>query len=114
MAPYLFFNGNTFSFIARELFLVLFGDLPPSRKREFSSAVAHSFAGVLDRESMISMVDSLCQTATFAVGDRVETLRGSTRGTIQRILGDGRIAWLPDGGGLEFICLPESLRRVQK
>jgi hypothetical protein len=112
-APFLFFNGNTFSFIGRELALVLFGDLPALRRREISSAVAHYIAGVLDRESMISIVDSLCQTAAFAVGDRVETLRGSTTGTIRRILEDGRIVWLPDGGGLEFTCLPESLRPIR-
>ena len=37
-APFLFFNGNTFSFIGRELALVLFSDLPPVRKKEIASA----------------------------------------------------------------------------
>jgi hypothetical protein len=49
-APFLFFNGNTFATIGRELALALFSDLPPSRKREVSSAIAHYIAGVLDRK----------------------------------------------------------------
>ena len=111
-APFLFLNGNTFSFIGRELSLAVFSDLPPSRKRELSSAVAHYIAGVLDRESMVSAVDSLCESASFQPGDRVQTLRGSTSGTIVRILEDGRIAWRPDGSGLDLIGLPEGLRKL--
>jgi hypothetical protein len=41
-------NGNTFSFIGRELTLALFSDLAPVRKRELASAVTHYIAGVLD------------------------------------------------------------------
>lgn len=108
-APFLFLNGNTFSFIGRELCLALFSDLPASRKRELASAVAHYIAGVLDRDSMISAVDSLWQSASIAVGDRVQTLRGSTRGTVTRNAEDGRIAWRPDGSTLNLIALPESL-----
>jgi hypothetical protein len=33
-APFLFFNGNTFATIGRELALALFSELQPSRKRE--------------------------------------------------------------------------------
>jgi hypothetical protein len=87
----------------------LFSDLPASRKRELASAVAHYIAGVLDRDSMISAVDSLWQSASIAVGDRVQTLRGSTRGTVTRLQEDGRIAWRPDGSTLDLIALPESL-----
>ena len=57
------------------------------------SAVAHYVAGVLDRESMVSIVDSLCESASFRPGDRVQTLRGSTSGVVVRVLDDGRIAW---------------------
>jgi len=38
-APFLFLNGNTFSYIGRELCIALFSDLPALRKRELSSAV---------------------------------------------------------------------------
>ena len=111
-APFLFLNGNTFSFIGRELSLAVFSDLSPVRKRELSSAVAHYIAGVLDRESMISAVESLCESASFVPGDRVQTLRGSTAGRVVKILEDGRVVWTPEGGDTELISLPEGLKKV--
>ena len=94
-APFLFFNGNTFSFFGRELVLALFSDLPAVRRREAASAVAHYIAGVLDRESMTAIVEGLCAAAEFAPGDHVRTLRGSLGGIVQRVLDDGRIQWKP-------------------
>ena len=111
-APFLFLNGNTFSFIGRELSLAVFSDLPSVRRRELSSAVAPYIAGVLDRDSMISAVESLCESASFQPGDRIQTLRGTTSGTILRILEDGRIVWRPDGSGTEFTGLPETLKKA--
>jgi hypothetical protein len=108
-APFLFFNGNTFATIGRELALALFSDLPPVRKREAASAIAHYIAGVLDRESMVEIVESLCESADLKPGDRVKTLRGTTRGVIVRRLDDGRLVWQVDGSGAELMSLPESL-----
>ena len=110
----MFFNGNTFAAIGRELVLAVFSDLPPIRKREASSAVAHYIAGVLDRDSMVSIVESLCEAAEFQSGDRVQTLRGSTHGKILRLFEDGRVVWQPDGTQSELTALPESLARAQK
>ena len=90
--------------------LVLFSDLPPLRKREVSSAVAHYIAGVLDRENMIAIIEGMWEAAALAIGDRVTTLKGTVRGTITAILDDGRLRWRADSG-TEFIALPESLRR---
>ena len=73
------------------------------------SAVAHYVAGVLARETMIEIVESLSQSADWKPGNRVQTLRGSSRGVILRILKDGRIVWRPDGSRAELISLPESL-----
>jgi hypothetical protein len=73
------------------------------------SAIAHYIAGVLDRDPMVAIIESLCETASFQPGDRVKTLRGSTHGCIVRLLDDGRVVWQPDGSGLELIALPESL-----
>ena len=84
------------------------------RRRELASAVAHYIAGVLDRDSMISAVDSLWQSASLSEGDRVQTMRGTTRGIVTRILEDGRIAWRPEGSTLELIALPESLLPVDQ
>jgi hypothetical protein len=110
-APFLFFNGNTFAAIGRQVAFALFSDLPPTRKREVGSAIAHHIAGVLDRESMVEIVESLCETADWKPGDRVKTLRGSLRGTIVRILEDGRVVWRPDDGHAELVALPEALIR---
>jgi hypothetical protein len=70
-APFLFFNGNTFATIGRELSFALFSDLVPGRKREVGSAVAHYVAGVLDREAMVQIIETLCQVADWKPGDRV-------------------------------------------
>ena len=110
-SPFLFFNGNTFAEIGRALATALFSDLPFHRRREASSAVAHFITGVLDQESMISAMDSLWEAASFAPGDRVKTLRGSTRGVILRLLEDGRVVWRPDRTESELMALPESLVR---
>lgn len=108
-APFLFFNGNTFAAIGRELSLALFSDLPPMRKREVSSATAHYIAGVLDRDSMVQVVESLSTSAQeFLPGARVKTFRGSSHGVVVRVLDDGRIVWRSDAGS-ELIALPESL-----
>jgi transcription elongation factor len=48
--------------------------------------VAHYIAGVLDREIMVEIVESLCESASFQPGDHVKTLRGSAQGVIKRIL----------------------------
>jgi hypothetical protein len=109
-APFLFFNGNTFATIGRELALVLFSDLPPARKREISSVVGHYIAGVLDRESTVHLVDELCATSDFKPGDEVQTLRASMRGVIVRVLDDGRVVWRADSGA-ELTTQPESLIR---
>jgi hypothetical protein len=108
-APFLFFNGNTFAAIGRELAFALFSDIVAGRKREIASAVAHYIAGVLDREAMADIVESLCRTTSFHVDDRVKTLRGSLHGRIVRLLDDGRVAWKPDGMANELTGLPESL-----
>jgi hypothetical protein len=81
--------------------------------REVISAVAHYIAGVLDRDSMMRMVNELCESADLQPGDRVKTLRGSMHGTILRVLPDGRVVWRADSGA-ELTGLPESLIREPK
>ena len=80
-APFLFFNGNTFAEVARRTVDLLFADLPLSRRREAASLAAHFVAGVLDRDLMLSGIASVCETADFAAGDCVRTLRGSATGS---------------------------------
>jgi hypothetical protein len=113
-APFLFFNGNTFADIGRQLSAAAFADLPQSRRREVTSAIAHYIAGVLDRESMVEIVESLCESADWKVGDRVRTMRGSTHGVIVEVLANGRIVWKPDGSESQLTGLPESLVREKR
>jgi hypothetical protein len=113
-APFLFFNGNTFADIARTFSDYLFAELPHGRRREATSVVAHYVAGVLDRESMSQILESLCENANYKPGDRVKTLRGSAHGVIKRILDDGRMVWQPEGTQSELTALPESLLREKR
>lgn len=58
-APFLFFNGNTFADTCPPDRCGAFADLPTGRRREVISAVAHYVAGVLDRQSMVEIVETL-------------------------------------------------------
>jgi hypothetical protein len=113
-APFLFFNGNTFAEIARTLTDALFAEFPRARRREAASLAAHYVAGVLDRDPLVNGITSLAESAEFKPGDRVKTLKGSLRGTVHKVLSDGRIAWQPDANKTELIALPESLLRLKK
>ncbi len=110
-APFLFFNGNTFAAIGRELSYALFSDLPVIRMREVGSATAHYIAGVLDRDSMIQIIDTLSAASELEPGTKVRTLRGSTQGVILRVLEDGRVVWRTDAG-TDLTALPETLSRI--
>lgn len=89
----------------------LFAEFPRARRREAASLAAHYIAGVLDREPLVTGISALIESAEFAVGDRVQTLKGSLHGAIRKILSDGRVAWQPDGQKVELFALPESLIR---
>jgi hypothetical protein len=108
-APFLFFNGNTFADVGRNITDFVFAELPTLRRRELISAIAHYIAGVLDYDAMVNTVDTLWQSAQLEVGTRVKTLRGSTHGVIVRVLEDGRVVWRPDGVECDLTGLPESL-----
>jgi len=107
-APFLFFNGNTFAEIGRAIVNALFYDLPLLRRKEVASAAAHYVTGVMRREEMGAMFRSAVRLPSFIPGDRVRTLRGSTRGEIIAILGDGRVKWRTESG-CELIATAESL-----
>ena len=108
-APFLFFNGNTFADFGRRIVAAFLSEVPASRLRQVTSAVAHFIAGVLDREAMVEIVETLCRAADLRTGQRVKTLGGSMHGVIICVMEDGRVAVRPDGGAGELISLPESL-----
>jgi hypothetical protein len=93
---------------------LLLADLATPRRREAASAVAHFIAGVLDREVMVEIIESLCESASFQPGDRIKTLRGSTHGTVVRVRPDGKIVWRPDRSVAELMALPESVIRESR
>jgi hypothetical protein len=113
-SPFLFFNGNTFADIGRRLSAAAFADLPQGRHRQVTSAIAHYVAGVLDRDSMVQIVESLCEAADWKAGDRIKTMRGTTHGVILEVLPDGRVVWKPEGSESQLIALPESLVREKR
>jgi hypothetical protein len=86
----------------------LLADLPSTRLREVTSATAHYIAGVLDRETMMQIVEQMCAAASLTEGARVQTLRGTAQGVVLRVLEDGRILWRTTEG-TELIALPEAL-----
>jgi hypothetical protein len=108
-APFLFFNGNTFADMGRQILGVVFAELPTTRRRQVMSAAAHYIAGVLGWEAMIEIIESLSKTAELEPGARVKTLRGSLQGRVVRLLEDGRVVWRPEGSSGELISLPEGL-----
>jgi hypothetical protein len=108
-APFLFFNGNTFADFGRRISAAFLADVPASRLRQITSAIAHYVAGVLDRASMVEIVETLVVHSNLKVGDRVKTLKGSLRGVITRIFEDGRVSIRPDGSSAEIISLSENL-----
>ena len=89
-------------------------EFPLSRRREASSLAAHYVAGVLDETSLVLGLASLTESFDFQPGDRIKTLRGSTRGVIVRLLEDGRVVWKPKGSHSELVALPESLIRDRR
>jgi hypothetical protein len=108
-SPFLFFSGNTFADIGRQLVSALFAELATGRRREVMSAVGHYIAGVLDREAMVEIVETLSRSADFKPGDHVKTLGGSTHGKVLHVLENGCVVWQPDGSTAELTGLPESL-----
>jgi hypothetical protein len=111
-APFLFFNGNTFAYIGREMSLALFSDLPATRKRAVASSVAHYISGVMDWEMMALFVKEMAESSSIAVGDPVATLKGTLKGIVTNILPDGRIQWRSESDGALMISLPETLKRI--
>ncbi len=108
-APFLFFNGNTFADVARQIVAALFAELSTGRRREVMSAVAHYIAGVLPWEAMVEIVESLSAAVDWKPGDRVKTMRGSLRGVVVKMLDDGRVVWKPDGTDSELTAMPDNL-----
>jgi hypothetical protein len=66
----------------------------------------------LDFEAAVNGINSLLTVEVLNPGDRVSTLRMTTKGKVMRILADGRVAWLPDGRKTELLAAPETLIKL--
>lgn len=59
LAPFQFFNGNTFTFLARNIISDLIHHLPSTKAHTFRSCVAHYVAGRLPPESFEQVMSSI-------------------------------------------------------
>jgi hypothetical protein len=82
-SPFLFFNGNSFASIGATVLSSELGDLPPLKLKTATSAAAHYITGVLDKESMRTIVKEMTEVHLFKQGNRVQTHGGSMHGTIK-------------------------------
>jgi hypothetical protein len=112
-APFLNFNGNVFAELARQILGVATLGLPAARVEVITSLAAHCVAGVLDKTVALDGIKSLLKVEALRPGDPVSTLQSSICGKITRVLADGRVAWLPDNGGIELIATPETLIKTE-
>lgn len=113
-APFLFFNGNTFAEIGRTLALIIFSDLPPSRRSIVVSSIAHYIAGVpeMDKMALTDILNSLTAPKTLTPGTKVQTLKKTLKGTIEKVLPDGRLKIVLDETNLTMIATPDSLLEI--
>ena len=112
-APFLFLNGNTFAEIGRNIAKAIFADVHPTRLKIAASSVAHYIAGVLemDKAAMQNVLESMVQNESFAIGDRVQSLKGSLHGSVKTILPDGRLVVKVDGSSSTVTGLPDTFSR---
>ena len=59
LAPFCFYNGNTFAAIGRTLIQDLLPKLPPMKAHSFRSVVGHYIAGTIGAKEMTDALDDL-------------------------------------------------------
>ena len=52
LAPFCFYNGNTFAAIGRTLILDLLGQMPPDKAHSFRGVVGHYIAGTIGQDEL--------------------------------------------------------------
>ncbi|MCE0498072.1 MAG: hypothetical protein LV481_09025 [Methylacidiphilales bacterium] len=121
LAPFCFYNGNTFVAIIRDSIAHAPG-LSTQRITLAKSLAGHMVAGTAepgeiaqfeqllhDIEHGITTSETL-QPGSYHIGDRVQTLKGTLNGVIIQINADGSIAWKCDQTGAEMTGTPDSLK----
>jgi hypothetical protein len=59
LAPFCFYNGNTFAAIGRTLIVELLGKMPPAQAHSFRSVVGHYIAGTVGDQELDEALKSL-------------------------------------------------------
>jgi len=111
LAPFLFFNGNTFAELGRGLTHALFADVATLRRKLIASLAAHYIAGLPDVDETILTkgLQDLARIEQFSVGDTVATLKRTLTGKITRLNDDGTLVWKCDQTGALMTATPQSL-----
>jgi hypothetical protein len=111
MAPFCFYNGNTFVAIIRDCIAHATG-LDVAQIILAKSLAGHMVAGTAEPEEVVQFQQLLRdidhglsegrKLPSFHVGDRIQTLRGTLTGTVVRIEDDGNISWKCDQTGVQM------------
>jgi len=65
----------------------------------------------MDKAAMQNVLESMVQNESFAIGDRVQSLKGSLHGSVKTILPDGRLVVKVDGSSSTVTGLPDTFSR---
>jgi hypothetical protein len=118
MAPFCFYNGNTFVAIIRDCIAHVTG-LDAAQVTLAKSLAGHMVAGTAEPEEIVQFQQLLhdiehgaseSKPTVFHVGDRVQTLKGTLTGTIERLEADGNITWKCDQTGARMMGTAKSLK----
>jgi len=113
-APFLNFNGNTFSAIGRIIVQRGFVEFSPQRAKLIGSAVGHYVAGTLDKNALTSFFNEMVAEPAFEIGTRVTTLKKSLRGVVKSITKEGDVVWQPDRSNTTLTTTPSGLLPEQQ
>jgi hypothetical protein len=119
MAPFCFYNGNTFVAIIRDCLSHAPG-FDAVQITLAKSLTGHMVAGTAEPEEIEQFKNLLhdiehgtgeCrETPPFQVGDRVQTLKRTLTGTVEQIEAGGNITWKCDQTGVKMIGTPRTLK----
>jgi len=121
LAPFCFYNGNTFVAIIRDCIAHGTG-LNAQQITLAKSLAGHMVAGTAEPEEIIEFEQLLhdiehgiathetLQPGSYHVGDRVQTAKGTLTGVIIRLKADGSITWKCDQTGAVMTGTSHSLK----
>jgi len=121
LAPFCFYNGNTFVAIIRDCIAHVTG-FNAQQITLAKSLAGHMVAGTAEPEEIVQFSQLLhdiehgiithetLQAGSCRVGDRVQTPKGKLTGAIVQINADGSITWKCDQTGAVMTGTPHSLK----